>query len=518
MTGRKKYYPYLQLSDTLSLRVLLGVFVFSSVGNAYATELKTDGNSVASNESSTLLLQEDGPGKKKIPAFPGAMGFGAKTTGGRGGEVRIITSLDDEGEGSFRAAVAGDEPKIVVFSVGGSIRLKSNVMVGRNTTIAGQTAPGGIAFYNIDPAKLDPDAAAGRIELQDNTILRHVKIRGSSFGGEALMSLGETRHVIIDHVSIAWAGDESIALSDGLSEATIQWSTFESPLGLWHKKAWHNYGAKLTGPNNGNLSFYYNLHAHARARAPSISSLSGATIDVRGNLIYNSASGIKIEHAYKDEDYEKYALDDEAEPVTRYNLIGNMHITGPQTKIGSEGTPTQLNLQRPIELYVTQHRDDAFPDTHDRDLLQLNKNSQKLLTFASAPFDVPDNPPSSGLLAETAAKEVMGRAGAFPRDHLTKQTMEDIQTKGGVWSSALEPVDEEMIQAYELLAASIPDVEDFVASALDTDKDGMPDDWELDHQLDAGINDSAATTLDPNGYSNIEIYVNELADTLVSEL
>src|SRR5262245_59512114 len=79
----------------------------------------------------------------EIPAFPGAEGFGATTPGGRGGKVLLVTNLDDAGPGSFRAACEAEGPRIVVFRVGGMIRLKRDIVV-RNPflTIAGQSAPG----------------------------------------------------------------------------------------------------------------------------------------------------------------------------------------------------------------------------------------------------------------------------------------------------------------------------------------------------------------------------------------
>ncbi len=85
-----------------------------------------------------------------LPAFPGAEGFAACVTGGRGGEVYHVTHLGDSGPGSFRDAVSRG-PRIVVFDVGGYIRLGSPVSVGSNLTIAGQTAPGaGIATRDYE--------------------------------------------------------------------------------------------------------------------------------------------------------------------------------------------------------------------------------------------------------------------------------------------------------------------------------------------------------------------------------
>src|ERR1700754_1641489 len=77
-------------------------------------------------------------------AFPGAEGFGKYATGGRGGKIMIVSSLEDDGEGSLRAALmsATKTPAIVVFSLSGTIHLKSPLGIFSNTTIAGQSAPG----------------------------------------------------------------------------------------------------------------------------------------------------------------------------------------------------------------------------------------------------------------------------------------------------------------------------------------------------------------------------------------
>ena len=65
----------------------------------------------------------------QVPSFPGAEGHGRYTPGGRGGKVIHVTNLNDDGVGSLRAAVSGDEPKIVVFDVGGVIALYGSVEI-----------------------------------------------------------------------------------------------------------------------------------------------------------------------------------------------------------------------------------------------------------------------------------------------------------------------------------------------------------------------------------------------------
>ena len=89
-----------------------------------------------------------------LPAFPGAEGFGALATGGRGGIVVKVTNLNESGPGSLREAMEMEVPRIIVFEVGGEIILTDDIRLRAeqsDVTVAGQTAPGdGITLRNVN--------------------------------------------------------------------------------------------------------------------------------------------------------------------------------------------------------------------------------------------------------------------------------------------------------------------------------------------------------------------------------
>jgi hypothetical protein len=155
-----------------------------------------------------MLLLCAGHVSAQTPAFPGAMGFGRFAPGARGAatrEVYIVTNLNDSGTGSFRDAVS-KSGRIVVFAVGGIVRLASDISVASNITIAGQTAPGdGIVFFNK------------RITFTgaDNTIARFLRIRLGATGnsGNDATGLAHGSNIIFDHLSVSWGMDENFSIN-----------------------------------------------------------------------------------------------------------------------------------------------------------------------------------------------------------------------------------------------------------------------------------------------------------------
>src|SRR3546814_5715143 len=100
------------------------------------------------------------------PAFPGAIGYGAGSKGGRGGRILFVTSLADNGPGTYRACVEASGPRICIFRVSGLIRFTGRPPVIRNPylTIAGQTAPaGGVTLAHSGGAAGVTDRKSNRL-------------------------------------------------------------------------------------------------------------------------------------------------------------------------------------------------------------------------------------------------------------------------------------------------------------------------------------------------------------------
>ena len=129
--------------------------------------------------------------------------------------VYEVTNLNDEGEGSLRAAVEAREPRTVMFRVSGTIGLASPITIKHpNITIAGQTAPGdGICLKNY-PLNIGAD----------DVIIRYLRVRLGNRTGEDhdAMSGRFTKNIILDHVSASWSVDETMSIYH-CESLTVQW-------------------------------------------------------------------------------------------------------------------------------------------------------------------------------------------------------------------------------------------------------------------------------------------------------
>ncbi len=448
-----------------------------------------------------------------MPAFPGAEGFGAFATGGRGGRVIHVTNLNRSGPGSFQWALDQTGPRFILFKVSGLIDGPVHLTNG-DVTIAGQTSPGGIivrGFHTTEEPYIDQ--VVGRINDPDvkhaeNWILRHIRTRPAGAGLDDGLRARYTKNAIVDHCSIANASDEAFELSFS-TRVTIQDCMLSETLG-GHAQ----YGGMLinySNPADGfpltEFSIHHNMWNRIAGRLPEVSreseAAAGSTMDIElaDNLLWDAGFFITVAHTTG---YPAGLL-----PVFyRFNWIGNRIHVRPDFPYGA--IDFQVNDSNYTTVFFSDDTMNLYPDRHEYALSYCCNDyptaTPSNLPFAFAlgsrhPFPTITYMPSTALYAY-----MLANVGAFPRDPMDRRLLTPLRT--GVIDPT--PRDENPYGdafAHDWTTAPVPPV--------DTDLDGMPDNWETAHGLNPNLDDHNGTNLSAAGYTNLEVYLNELADRLV---
>lgn len=408
----------------------------------------------------------------ELPSFPGAEGFGAIAKGGRGGRIIKVTNLEASGPGSLQAACAEQGPRIIVFGVGGVIPGDITIEYGE-VTVLGQTAPG----VGITIAGSLKTRYRARQPIDDLVVrflrVRPLNARGAS--GDAIQ-FSENKRVMLDHVSCAWAADETIDIF-GAQDVTIQWCTIEESLVTGHPEGRHNYGL-ISGPNGARVSIHHTLFAHHARRCPAI---ANGPADVRNNVVYDFRDGF---------------LHDNPPNDGGYNIIGNYYKRGP-----SEAKIFPFCFRGQTAYYLRDNYIDGIDLVQDpwaeadklEGLRYYAKNGRKAEQETAAPKVTTHSPTDAFQL-------VLQQAGGLPRDAVTRRIVQEVREGTGSWGR--KPQD-------DLLQGLTPET-----SPPDADGDGLPDDWEASHGLDAK-NAADHSKIMPSGYPAIEECANEVADRLI---
>jgi hypothetical protein len=392
-------------------------------------------------------------------AFPGAYGFGANATGGRGGTIYHVTNLNDSGAGSFRDAVSAGN-RIVVFDVGGYILLKTPVSFVSNLTVEGQTAPGGgIGIMGRE----------GSLSGKTNIIMRNVRMRQGLLDpdtGKSALNMGTATNIMLDHCSFEYGEWDSVD-AVGTLNFTVQNSIIANPIG-------QQFGAHV---EKGPSTFYRNLWVNAHNRQP----LSKDNTQYINNVIY---------------DYQLGYTAANTGGFFSHDLISNYFITGPATTTPKDDWFQMNNKQ---SVYVVGNYLDSTPDG------VLNGTPDNLVDAAlylSAPWatttlSIPT------LSAADAYTSVLGSAGAQPRDIVDNFVLSDVTSlglRGQLYKNqALTGLPN---NGYGTIASGTP----FVSSS----GDGIPDYWANANGISTNDPNAGTALYGTTGYENVEVYANSL--------
>ncbi|HEX7743008.1 MAG TPA: hypothetical protein VF442_11350, partial [Sphingobium sp.] len=237
------------------------------------------GSATKDMDGSSVLPEVPG-----VEAFPGAEGFGRRARGGRGGAIIQVTTLQDHGPGSLRACIEASGPRTCVFRVGGVIRFTTRRPIIRNPyiTIAGQTAPGGgiLITHGGGADGFTPIIAKDTHDV----IIRHIRVR-TDLNGEVRGSNGSflfenSRNIIFDHVSGAWALDQIMSGYGENDNITVSNSIFTEGIPRHDKCAL--LGSNPRKPQK--ISFIRNLCAHNGDRNPDVNFMPLSCIELLNNV------------------------------------------------------------------------------------------------------------------------------------------------------------------------------------------------------------------------------------------
>lgn len=427
------------------------------------------------------LKVETGLNQGETPAFPTAEGYGRYTVGGRGGQVYVVTNLNDRGAGSLREALDASGPRTVIFAVSGTIMLSESLNISNPyITIAGQTAPG--EGITIAGAPININAS--------QVIIRYVRIRMGDYNGIEADSIGGRymSDVVLDHISASWSTDECVSFYE-VDRVTVQWSYItESLRASVHIKGNHGYG----GIWGGFASFHHNLLAHHSSRNPRFDAertTDDPATDMRNNVLYNWG----FNSTYGGEG-------------GNHNMIANYYKPGP-------GTGRGIVQHRIVEVsnggkwYIADNvmvGNQKVTDDNWAGGVQPRVGTIEQVK-AHTEFPVPYVETHT---AEEAYELVLEHAGASlpARDAIDIRITEEVRTGTATYGGASSGKGTGLIDNQDDVGG-LPFIRGYSAT-LDSDQDGIPDWWAIKYGIKPVGGIDPAGDIDSDGYTNLEEYLN----------
>lgn len=454
-----------------------------------------------------VLLSFYSTSRSQQLAFPTAEGYGKYTVGGRGGAVYEVTNLNDSGEGSLRAAVEASGARTVVFRVSGTINLNSNLDIKNPyITIAGQTAPGDGITLRGRPLMI----------RADEVIIRYIRVRLGDESGDATDAITSryTNNIILDHVSASWSIDETLSVYH-CKNVTVQWCVISESLyeSNHTKGSDHGYGG-IWGSDYS--TYHHNLLAHHSSRNPRFASGCGNT-DYRNNVLFNWGYHACYGGETVQKNSDKFVF-------TNINMVANYQKAGPATVPGEVthriAAPWSRNKADDYgKWYISGNviegnswvsANNWLGGVHPQD------GSEYLEGFKL------DEPwPAMAINQQTpeeAYASVLDNAGATlpKRDSVDVRIINEVRNGYATYEGPTYEMDHKF--ADQSKKSGIIDSQEDVGgwpelkstpAPIDTDHDGMPDDWEKKNGLNPNNADDRNNVAE-DGYTMLEKHINSI--------
>lgn len=510
----------------------------------------------------------------QAPAFPGAEGHGRFVTGGRGGKIYHVTNLNDSGTGSFRDAVKSGK-RIIVFDVAGVIALKSDLKIADNITILGQTAPSpGITlrYYTVQPGSnniirfirirrgqeknINDGADASWQRNKTGIIFDHCSFSWSidevasfydnnnftmqwctvaesltnpghskgahGYGGIWGGKLASFHHNFVAHLMnrgprfngarYGWTG-----YTDNKEYSTYKWqNTVQAENVDFRNCVMYNaQGTCYGGPGGGQINIVNNYYKAGPSHSLKGTTLNGLKVDVSTGKERGSQDRITLVTLSTQSNSDKNHPE-------LYDMTSRYYINGNTTET-TKGQKTENKDWNGISY------DKGIPSLNGEYYSPDAKNfygdavAHTTISDKSCVKIKMDEPAPTGQVTTHSAAEAYEKVLAYVgaslyRDEIDARYMEEAKTgtakyKGSITNSPgiIDKVSD--VKGYtetNFGTGSRP-------AGFDTDKDGIPDEWEKANGLNPNdASDALTYSLDAKGYyTNIEVYANSLVENIM---
>ena len=445
--------------------------------------------------------------RAEIPSFPGAEGFGATAVGGRGGDVYIVKNLDASGPGSFAEGIttAPTTGRTIVFAVSGYIPINKMHLKASNITIAGQTAPGDGVGLKGSSIRISGD----------NTVIQHMRFRHgrNGNGGDCVNPDNGAKHIIFDHCDAMFSTDENFSMfREAPAQLTFQWS-----INAWGLQTHSAGGLWLID----HATVHHTLWANNHTRNPKV--IRPILFDWINNIVFAWDIGFNLAGA---------------DVTGRYkvNMLGSYFIHGGKSGPPIYGGGYAPDGAIPFHLYMNDcaldgNGDGKFNTTAtDLELVApnviYNKSQQRFPQTSKADPKFSNDPilgvPVTVEDRDLAYKKIISQVGPLRMDIDPSKPLRD--EVDSLLISDLVAQKRRIIASEAELGLSNNGFGTLKSdpAPLDTDQDGMPDDYEQALGWDAAKQDHntplpgnsgliAGTTFLPEktvlGYTRLEEYL-----------